>query len=134
MIQSLKKENVDMLIDSFWESGYLTLSRRFGTYLPEPRPVGTYQVDVVGRSQRKYAIGIILTEEDFLDCNLTVKVSFLASRHTRYSNTKVTLFIGVDAENWNKAGILLSTLPAELKKNIRLVQLNCLPVSRSDAA
>jgi hypothetical protein len=38
------RERVDELITHFWRNGYLTLSRKFGKYLPDPKPIGGYSV------------------------------------------------------------------------------------------
>lgn len=115
------REKVDMLINCFWQNGYLTISRRFGTYLPSPQPVGTYDVDAVGRYKRKFAFGIILDSEDLANESTANKLNFLATRQTRFSNTRVTLFVGVDSENARKARELIASLEVEAKRNIKLV-------------
>lgn len=122
-LRSNNRENVDKLINHFWQNGYLTVSRKFGTYLPAPQPVGTYSVDAVGRYKRKFALGIILNDDDLLDNNTVNKLKFLATRQTKFSNTKVALFVGIDPDNALKAKYLIDSLPGEAKRNIKLVFL-----------
>lgn len=135
MALNSSRENIDKLISHFWQNGYLTVSRRFGTYLPDPQPVGTYSVDAVGRYKRKYAFGIILNVDELLDFANTVnKLNFLATRQTRLSNTRVTLFVGVDPENALEAKNLINNLSADSKKNIKLVFLADKNYPKSSAA
>ena len=44
-----KSDRVDYLIDHLWQHGYLTLSRKFGKYLPAPPRMGEYEVDAVAK-------------------------------------------------------------------------------------
>ena len=44
-----KRERVDHLIDHLWSNGYLTLSRKFGKYLPAPTLLGNYEVDAIAK-------------------------------------------------------------------------------------
>ncbi len=123
MEKEIKREKVDQLIKHFWQNGFLTLSRKFGTYLPEPNPIGTYTVDAVARQNKKFAIGIVLTSEDFADTKLEQKLNFLSTRQTKFTNKKVTLFVGVEPENLTKAKEVYSKLNDEAKKNIKIVTL-----------
>lgn len=117
------QQKVDQLVQHFWKNGYLTLSRKYGKYLPEPKPVGDYNVDAVGKQRKKYAIGIILSESELNDSAIYEKLNFLASRQNRYTSTKVTLFIGVPQEYIEKTKLIISTLDPELRKNIKVVGL-----------
>lgn len=119
-----RRKDVDALIEQFWKRGYLTVSRKYGTYLPEPDKVGIYDVDVVARYKDSYAIGIILSDEDFFDINKTKnKLAYLSTRQTKYNGKKVALFVGVSLKNFRKAKDIVESLPEEIKKNIRLVQI-----------
>lgn len=124
MLRNSDRETVDQLIKHFWQNGYLTISRRHGTYLPPPSPVGNYSVDAIGRYNKKYAIGIILSTEDIEDSRTPAKLSFLATRQTRYSNKKVSLFVGVDAADLQKTKELVSKLNEDARRNIKLVILD----------
>lgn len=124
MSETFIRENIDQLIDHFWQNGYLTLSRKYGTYLPDPNPIGSYSVDAVGRQNKRYAIGIVLTAEDLANEKIKSKLTYLASRQTKYSNKKVLLFVGVDKDNFYKAKDLIQKLNEDVKKNIKLVTLN----------
>ncbi len=118
------KESVDALIEYFWQNGYLTLSRKYGTYLPAPKKVGQYEVDAVARYKQKIAIGISLTEEELNDPAVISKISFLASRNPESKNRRVTLFVGVPAESLSKAKIIVSGLDENLRKNIKVVPIH----------
>ncbi len=118
------KKDIDALIEHFWKRGYMTVSRKFGTYLPEPSRVGGYEVDVIARYKNSYAIGIILKESDFVNLNrIKEKIIYLASRKTRYSNKSVNLYIGVSSLNFFKTKQIVSELPENLRKNIIVIQL-----------
>jgi len=118
------KKDIDALIEHFWKRGYMTVSRKYGTYLPEPSLVGGYEVDVIARYKNSYAIGIILKEGDFVNLNrVKEKIVYLASRKTRYSNKSVNLYIGVSSLNFFKAKQIISKLPENLRKNIIVIQL-----------
>ncbi|MGE5497574.1 MAG: hypothetical protein ACM3Q2_05880 [Syntrophothermus sp.] len=124
MNNNSNRENVDQLIKHFWQNGYLTVSRKYGTYLPAPDPVGTYSVDAVGRYDKKYALGIVLSTQDLDDSRIFSKLNYLATRQTRFSNQKVALFVGVDVQNLSKAKMTIDSLNEDVKKNIRLVILS----------
>src|ERR1035437_6303155 len=95
MLDLMKRQSVDLLIDQFWKNGYLTISRRFGSYLPEPKRMGGFDVDIVARYKKDYAIGITLNEMDIENPELKNKISFLATRKTKFTNKQVLLFIGI---------------------------------------
>lgn len=117
------KESVDALIEHFWQNGYLTLSRKFGTYLPAPKKVGEYEVDAVAKYKQKIAIGISLTVEELNDPKIISKLTFLSTRNSSNRNNRVTLFVGVPAESLSKAKIIVSGLDESVKKNIKVVPL-----------
>jgi hypothetical protein len=118
------RENIDELIKYFWQNGYMTIKRKYGTYLPEPAPVGKYDVDAVGRLNKKFALGIVITEDDLRDNKIIAKLEFLATRQTKYSNKKVILFAGVHPENFSRAKTMIESLSIAAAKNIKLVILN----------
>lgn len=124
-----KKEYVfiDELIKNFWENGYLTVSRKYGKYLPDPPLIGKYNVAAIGRSNKKYAIGIVIGREDLINGSIETKIKFLASRKTKYTHLQVKLFVGVEKENLDAVKKIVSNLDADLKKRIKLVILNQVP-------
>lgn len=115
-----KRKSVDLLVEQFWKQGYLTLSRRFGTYLPEPSKVGKFDVDIVARHKKSYAIGITLNDEDFRNPRLIEKLNYLASRHTKFSQKRVLLFVGVPEQRYKTAKDLIDMIEPEAKRNIKL--------------
>jgi len=123
MPQSFKniEESVDTLIQSFWKNGYLTLSRKFGTYLPNPPLVGNYEIDAVGKQRNKFAIGLVLSNDDLNNPAIYKKIEFLASRQSKYSRKNITLFIGIPQGSENKANLIIQNLNDTLRKNIKLV-------------
>jgi len=119
-----RRRDVDLLIEEFWKKGYLTLFRKFGTYLPEPSNIGGFEVDVIAKLKDNFAIGITLSDQDFKDSSfIKNKLSYLAQRQTRGSNKKVQLFVGVSLLNLKYAKTLLDELDPETKKNIKLFQI-----------
>ncbi len=118
------EECVDELVSQFHRNGYLTLRRRFGKYLSEPEPIGDYKVDAIGKYKKKYVLGIVLYEKDFNDEKLVRKLSFLASRRSKYSNTSVTLFVGVAKELMPRLQEVLRKIEEPLRRNIKPVVFN----------
>ena len=123
MRQTNSQHRVDQLINHFWKHGFLTLSRRYGKYLPEPKPIGQYEVDAVGKYKKKMVLGVILREEELNDPKIISKLDFLATQHLKSSSTRITLFVGVPVEYLNKARIIIKSLPQSSQKNIKLVTL-----------
>ena len=132
MLNTNERYYVDSLVTQFWKRGYLTLSRRFGTYLPEPERVGEFKVDVVARQRNKYAIGISLSKDELNNSELNDKIYYLATRHTKYSNKPVTLFIAVPAKYYKQAKNLLDRMNKEVRRNIKLVQVIDESISKTD--
>ena len=117
------RKNIDQLVDQFWKRGYFTVSRKFGTYLPEPSKVGRFDVDIIARYKKDYAIGITLTEQDLQNINLSKKLTYLATRHTKYSNKQVRLFVGVPVSCFKQAKIFIEQLDPDVQKKIKLLQI-----------
>jgi len=128
MLELMKRRTIDLLVEQFWKRGYLTVSRKFGTYLPEPSKVGKFDVDVIAKYKNNYAIGITLTNEDFDAAVLIDRLNFLATRQTKYTNKKVPLFIGVPAALFGNAKLTVEKLEPEARKNIRLFPISERPV------
>jgi hypothetical protein len=118
-----KRERVDYLIDHLWQHGYLTLSRKFGKYLPAPPMMGDYEVDAVAKYKKKIAIGITITDEELNDPKFLSKLNFLAGNNTRFPQSRITLFIGVPYNSIVKASLLISSLPEETQRHIKLITL-----------
>ncbi len=123
MLELVKRRTVDLLVEQFWKHGYLTVSRKFGTYLPEPSKVGSFDVDIVAKQKNNYAIGITLNEDDLKDDSIIKRLNFLASRQTRYTNKRVLLFIGVPLNIYKNVKVLLESISPDIRKNIRLFQI-----------
>jgi hypothetical protein len=118
-----ERKTIDLLVNEFWRLGFFTVSRRLGTYLPEPENVGKYQVDVIGRQKEKYAIGITLGKEDIYNSDLLEKVNYLASRKSRSTGKSITLFIGVDDIYFKSVKELLLNIDEKIRRNIKLVRI-----------
>ena len=122
-LENRQQYKVDALIDHFWRNGYLTLSRKYGKYLPAPQPVGNYEVDAVAKYKQKIALGVTISGEELNDTNIYSKLSFLATRHTKYSNRNVTLFVGVPQNYLIKAKMIVAGLEETARKNIKIVPI-----------
>ncbi len=118
-----KRKYVDTLVKNFWKLGYMTVKRKFGTYLPEPGKVGEFDIDVVARQEKDYAIGVTLSAEELSDPKLLEKITFLATRHTKFSNRRVQLFLGIHSKHYKKVKQLVDLLEGEVKKNIKLISI-----------
>lgn len=120
-----RRKDVDLLIEEFWKKGYLTLFRKFGTYLPEPSNIGGFEVDVIAKQKDNFAIGITLIDQDFKNpSTLKNKLTYLAQRQTRGTNKKVQLFVGVSILNHKYAKSLIDELDPETKRNVKLFQIS----------
>jgi hypothetical protein len=123
-MELLKRKNVDFLVQQFWRKGYLTLSRKFGTFLPEPDSVGGFEIDVIARQKNRYAIGLTIDCDEIGNRTLLInKIRFLATRHTKYGSVPVMLFICVRSEIFESVKFLLNDLEEDIRKNIKLFQL-----------
>jgi len=119
-----KRKQIDLLVEGFWKLGYLTVSRKFGTYLPEPQNVGKYSVDIVARYNKNYAIGLTLNDDELHREDIMEEINFLASRKTKFTNKRVMLFLGVGPDHFQKMRILISSLDVNVRKNIKLFNLS----------
>ena len=122
-MNNVKRKNIDYLIEQFWKNGYLTVSRKYGTYLPEPEKIGGFDVDIIARQGKDYALGITISEEDFKDSELLERISYLATRKTKFTRKQVLLYIGVPEEHLLLAKGLIDSLPNEIKTNISLFNI-----------
>ncbi|HEY6906103.1 MAG TPA: hypothetical protein VI230_01460 [Ignavibacteriaceae bacterium] len=122
-MDTIKRKNIDYLIEQFWKNGYLTLSRKFGTYLPEPEKIGGFDVDIIAKQGKEYALGITISEEDFRDPKLLDRISFLATRKTKFTQKQVLLYIGIPEEHLLLAKGLIDSLSNDIKTNIKLFSL-----------
>lgn len=117
------KDRVDALISQIWKSGYLTISRKYGKYLPTPKPVGDFDVDVIAKYKRKYIIGLLVNENDLADSKFVNKLIYLSSRNTKYTNEKVKLLLGVSDKNEARLKSIVSQLPEENRNQIKIYKV-----------
>jgi len=123
MAPRTKSDRVDYLIDHLWQHGYLTLSRKFGKYLPAPPMMGEYEVDAVAKYKKKIALGLTITEDELNDPKFLNKLNFLANYSSRFPQNRITLFLGVPNNAIVKASLLVSSLQDETQKHIRIISL-----------
>ncbi|MCH7827818.1 MAG: hypothetical protein IIC75_07600 [Bacteroidetes bacterium] len=122
--EEIKRKHIDLLVEDFLRLGYLTVSRKYGIYLPEPQKVGKFSIDVIARYNKNFAIGLTLNDEDVNRSDLMDMINFLASRKTKFTNKRVMLFLGVVPNHYQRIKILLSSLGDSVRKNIKLFNLN----------
>ena len=122
--EEIKRKHIDLLVEDFLRLGYLTVSRKYGIYLPEPQKVGKFSIDVIARYNKNFAIGLTLNDEDVNRSDLMDMINFLASRKTKFTNKRVMLFLGVVPNHYQRIKILLSSLGDIVRKNIKLFNLN----------
>ena len=118
-----ERKAIDLLVNEFWRLGFFTVSRRLGTYLPEPENVGKFRVDVIGRQKEKYAIGITLGKDDIYKSDLLEKIDYLGARKLRSSGKSITLFIGVNDIYFKRVKELLLNIDEKIRRNIKLVRI-----------
>ncbi len=123
MLDLGKRRSIDLLIEHFWKKGYTTVSRKYGTYLSEPSQIGGFDVDVIARYKKNYAIGITLSEQDLYEPKTLKKLIYLATRKTRYTNKNVELFVGISVQYIKNARSMIEILDAEIRKNIILIPI-----------
>lgn len=121
MTRMTDKDKVDSLIKHFWKNGFLTVSRKHGNYLPDPTPIGDYQIDAVGKLNKKFVLGLNLTKEDIQNPNILKKIKFLAAQKNKFSMQRVSLFLGCPDILQPELELLLKNIDESLRKNIKIV-------------
>jgi len=116
-----RKKNIDLLVSHLWKLGYTIIKRKLGTYLSEPPTVNGYEIDIVAKLHRQYAMGICIDKRDLKDSNLLEKLNYLASRKTKSGNKEVLLFMGFPFEIYKTVKDLVSSLDEPIRRNIYLV-------------
>lgn len=122
-MDSSERKAIDLLVNEFWRLGYFTISRKLGTYLPEPSNIGRFSVDVIGKQKERYAIGITLSKEDIFNPHIIEKINYLAARKSRVSDKPILLLIGVPDIYFKQAKEILSHIDDNLRKNIKLTRI-----------
>jgi hypothetical protein len=118
-----KRKYIDTLVKNFWKLGYMTIKRKYGTYLPEPGKVGEFDIDIIARQEKDYAIGVTLFAEELSNTKLLEKITYLATRHTKFSNRRVQLFLGIPSKHYKKVKQLIDLLEDEVKRSIKLISI-----------
>lgn len=121
MVHFTEKDRVDSLIEHFWKNGFLTVSRKYSKYLPNPSKIGEFEVDAVGKLNKKMIFGLTLTESDLSKPTILRKIRFLANQQNKYSSKPVVLFLGVPENLIPLAKKLISNLDEETQKQIKIV-------------
>jgi len=116
-----RKKNIDLLVSHLWKLGYTIIKRKLGTYLSEPPAVNGYEIDIVAKVHRQYAMGVCIDKKDLQDSKLLEKISYLASRKTKTGNKDVFLFLGFPFDIYKTVKDLVSSLDDSTKRNIFLV-------------
>lgn len=115
------KEAVDALVEHFWYNGYICLSRKYGTYLPAPRPVDRFEVDAVGKYKQKTVLGIVQMEEK-PDIE-AIKTKVLHILH-KYAQMQVTFYIGASPQSYTPIFTFVNALDKDIRKRIKVFILN----------
>ncbi len=121
---TLQQRNIDSLVSQLWAHGFTPISRKYGTYLPEPPKIGGYEVDVIAKNSRDHAIAVFIHDREVRDSAVLNKITFLAGRKLKYSNKKLLLFVGVSTVSFPLMKELIGSLDNEVKKQIRLIVIN----------
>lgn len=122
-MQNLNKRDLtDKLYFKLRASGYSTLGRRYGTYIPDPPDIGEFQIDILAKQKKEFAIGIVIDDLSGMDMEfLRKKINFLAERKSTYSGNPVKLFIAVARKNYFLIKHLVETDLVAMAQNIELM-------------
>ena len=82
--------------------------------------MGGFEVDIVARYKKDYAIGITLDEVNIENPELKNKISFLATRKTKFTNKQVLLFIGISHNLKKKIEYITDTLDDNVRNKIKI--------------
>jgi len=118
------KDSVDELIRYFWRNGYLTIKRKYGVYLPPPKPIAGVEIDAIGKFKKKYVIGITLKEEDINNKEFFDKIKLLAERKPRYKDVKVKILLGVPRNLVSKVKIIIAGFEESIRKKINIISIS----------
>ena len=124
---NLRKDLIDLLVTQFWADGYKIIHRKFGNYLTDPPLVGNYTIDILARKGNKFAIGLILQENDLRSSDLARMLAFLGSRKSKFANSDALLYIGVEPHLYVKLAAVMHKMDADMTKNIRSFPLQLIP-------
>jgi len=116
-----RKKNIDLLVSHLWKLGYTIVKRKLGTYLSEPPSINGYEIDIVAKHHRQYAMGVCVEKNDLKDSLFLEKLNFLASRKTKSGKKDVLLFVGFPYDIYKTIKDLVSSLDDSIRKNIYLV-------------
>lgn len=121
MINFDKRDITDKQYFKFRASGYSTIGRRFGTYLPDPPDIGEFQIDILAKQKKEFAIGIVLDDLAGVDVNfIKQKIRFLAERKSTYSGNPVKLYIALTRKNYFFIKHLIDSDLSDISLNIEL--------------
>ncbi len=116
-----KRDMTDKLYFKLRASGYSTIGRRFGTYLPDPPDIGEFQIDILAKQKKEFAIGIVLDDLAGVDVNfIKQKIRFLAERKSTYSGNPVKLFIALTRKNYFFIKHLIDSDLSDISLNVEL--------------
>ncbi len=101
-MQNLNRRDLaDKLYFKLRTAGYSTIGRRYGTYLPDPPDIGDFQIDILAKQKKEFAIGIVVDDLSGVDVNfIKQKIRFLAERKSTYSGNPVKLYIALTRKNY----------------------------------
>lgn len=115
-----RKDRIDELVWYLMTKGFSITQRKFGKYLSEPPQVAGYEVDLVAKRSREYALGVIVTNDEVFSEAFLRKVETLSSRKTKYTGRTVPLYLSIPAERLNELRRVLLRIPEENRRNVRL--------------
>jgi len=118
------KQYIDLLVSEFWKRGYTIQSRKYGKYLPEPPAIGEFQIDILAKRDKDFAIGIAVSEYEVNDSAILNKLTFLATRITRMTKRNVHLLIGAPPNCYRRIKELLDSVALLSKEHVSLHLLN----------
>ncbi len=116
-----RRDLTDKLYFKLRAAGYSTIGRRYGTYLPDPPNIGDFEIEVLAKQKKEFAIGIVLDDLSGVDVNfIKQKIRFLAERKSTYSGNPVRLYIALTRKNYFFVKHLIDSDLKDISENIEL--------------
>ncbi|HOP49932.1 MAG TPA: hypothetical protein PK887_04840 [Ignavibacteriales bacterium] len=109
----------------FWKFGYEPTEIKNSKYLPTPKNIGNYEIDIVAKKQGQYCIGIILKNSEFENLNLLVeKITFLSSLKNKNDKKEINLFVACDKQYFEQLKKIILFIPQKYVHKIKIFYLN----------
>lgn len=120
----MKDEKINELVRFFWKFGYEPIQIKGSKYLKAPERIGNYEIDILAKKDKYFAIGIVIKNSEIENQNeLIQKITYLASLKNKFDKKDIYLFLGCQKENYETIKKLLNFVPRNFHHKIKLFYL-----------